>query len=228
MIIKTPTNIVLIACAVLLAGCTTNLPFNHRLASSELVEAASLSSAKLGPVSLEWFPVDFPSREDLQSASGFLGWWPKARIPTGIGLARRIDKALDAAVGIEGSSKSVLQIVVLNAVSTFEFAPGMFVSTPEIDYGWCGFEAEFVYDGQKWRQAFVSEEKNASSGYARQTGPLEKAWDDIALQVVKSVVNNIEKVKEARKFEDSKRSRPTAVNVPDDQKRVAEKMDTKN
>ncbi len=228
MIIKTPTKIVLIACAVLLAGCTTNLPFSHRLASSELVEAGSLSSAKLGPVSLEWFPVDFPNREDVQSASGFLGWWPKARIPTGIGLARRIEKALDTAVGIESRSKSALQIAVLGAVSKFEFAPGMFLSIPEIDYGWCSFEAEFVYDGYRWRQAFVSEEKNASSGYSRQTGPLEKAWDNIALQVAKSVVNNIEKAKEARKYEDSKLSRPTDMKVPDDQKPVAEKTGTKN
>ncbi|MEA5115652.1 MAG: hypothetical protein VB050_16665 [Geobacteraceae bacterium] len=211
MIIKTPTNIVLIACAVLLAGCAINMPFNHRLASSELGEASSLSAAKLGPVSLEWFPVDFPNREDVQSASGLLGWWPKTRIPTGMGLASRIDKALDAAVGIGSKSKSVLQIVVLSAVSEFEFAPGMFLSTPEIDYGRCSFEAEFDYDGYKWRQVFVSEEKNTSSGYSRQTGPLEKVWDNIALQVAKSVVNNMEKAEEIRKHEDSTRNRPAEM-----------------
>jgi hypothetical protein len=196
----------LIACAAFIAGCAVNMPFNHRLASPQLGEAGSLSTAKLGPVSLEWFPVDFPNREDVQGASGLLGWWTRARIPTGKGLASRISRALDVAVGIEGKSRNVLQIVVLSAVAKFEYSPGMFVATPEIDYGWCSLDAEFIYDGYKWRQTFVSEDRNTSSGYPRQTGPVEKVWDDIALQVTRSVVANLAKAQEIRDYEDSKRN----------------------
>lgn len=211
MTFKLLIHYLLIACTVFFVGCAMNLPFNHQLASSRLSEARDLSTSRFEPISLEWFPVDFPNRVDVQGASGLIGWWTQTRIPTGTGLASRITKALDAAIGIDGKSKNVLQILVLNSVSKFEYSTGMFVITPVIDYGWCSFEAEFIYDGYKWRQAFVSEEKNASSGGSMQTGPLEKVWDNIALQVAKSVVTNLDKAQEAKNRKDPEQSRSREI-----------------
>ncbi len=185
------------------SGCAINLPFNNRLGYPTVSEAKKLSNSKIKPVSLEWIPADFPSRIDIQGASGFVGSASQTRMPTGVALSDRIMEALDVSIGLDSSSDSVIAIYVLNAKTKFEYSAGMGNVTPGIDYGWCELEAQFNYNGTIWNEKFVSENKDTSIGSTSQTAPVEKVWDNIALQVAKSIAI---KAKLAPEFLDYKHS----------------------
>ena len=176
---------------MLLSGCAINLPFNSRLDYPHVSEAKKLASNKLEPTSIEWLPADFPSRVDVQGSSGFVGGGSQTRIPTGVALANRITEALDVSVGVDSTSKNILELNILSAESKFEYSAGMFNVTPGIDYGWCSLEIVFNYNGTEWKQKFVSEERDTKVGGTSQTGILEKVWDNLAVQVAKNVTTKI-------------------------------------
>lgn len=173
------------------SGCAINLPFNNRLSYSAVQNAKKTTSINEGPISIKWIPIDFPERIDIQGASGFVGGGSQTRIPTGVALANRISEVLDNSVGIVASSNKVLIIEIINAQSEFEYSAGFFNVTPAIDVGRCKLEAKFNIGNKKWTDKFSSEVKDPTIGGTSQTATLEKAWDDIAIQVGKSVLQNL-------------------------------------
>ncbi len=187
----------------MVSGCAVNLPFNTRLAYSHVSEAKKLASNKLEPTSIEWSPADFLNRVDVQGASGFVGGGSQTRIPTGVALANRITEALDVSIGIDSSAKNLLELNIISAESKFEYSAGMFNVTPGIDYGWCSLDVAFNYNGTKWNQKFIAEERDTTIGGTSQTGILEKVWDDIALQVAKNVSNKIEQSAKVQNYKGS-------------------------
>lgn len=68
----------------------------------------------------------------------------------------------------------MLEIVVLKAESIFQYSAGFFNVTPAIDYGWCELEAQFNYNGNKWNDRFIAEEKDSTIGGTSPIGPLKK------------------------------------------------------
>lgn len=177
--------------ALLTSGCIVNLPFNNRLAYPTVQDAKDISDNQKGPIVVKWIPQTFPDRIDVQGASGFVGGGSQTRIPTGVGLSNRIIEVLDVMFGVEKSSDKVLTITVIEAKSEFEYSAGFFNVTPAIDVGRCVFEAEFICGDSRWKEKFTADEKDPTIGGTSQTGVLEKVWDNIALQVGRSVSQHI-------------------------------------
>lgn len=178
----------LVALATLLEGCAITMPFNNRLDFGQVTEARSLAAQKAGPISIRWIPSSFPDRIDVQGASGFVGGLSRTRIPTGVALSNRITEALDAAVGVSPSSPKVLTITVEKAESKFQYSAGIFNVSQAMDVGSCVLEARFVLGDSQWEDTFSSSQRDPSVGGKTKTGVLERAWDDIAIQVARSVV----------------------------------------
>ncbi|WP_198419837.1 hypothetical protein [Geomonas edaphica] len=201
----------MLLCVVSMTGCAINLPFNNRLDYSRVSEAKRLASPKTTPVALEWVPVTFPTRIDIQGASGFVGGGSNTRIPTGVALSNRILEALDVSVGIDPASKHLLEMNILNAETKFEYSAGMSNITPGIDYGWCSLDIEFDYDGSVWSEKFVSEEKDPTIGASSQTALLDKVWDNIALQVAKNVNTKVAELPRQENYRESEQYRRKKV-----------------
>ena len=181
----------LLTTLLLTCGCTINLPFNNRLNYEQVGEAKHLSIQRAGPIAVKWVPPDFPDRIDIQGASGFVGGGSRTRIPTGVALAARITEALDAAIGVDRSSARILTITIVHAKSTFQYSAGIFNVTPGIDRADCILQATFSFGGVEWKEQFTSSQRDPTVGGRSQTALLEKAWDDIALQATKSVVEHL-------------------------------------
>jgi hypothetical protein len=176
---------------LLCSGCAVNLPFNNRLSYPAVREAKNFESNSKGPISVKWIPSSFPERIDVQGASGFVGGGSQTRIPTGVGLANRILEALDASVGLIESSNKTLTIEIIEAKTEFEYSAGFFNITPAIDVGRCRLEADFSIGEKRWKEKFFSESKDPTIGGTSQTGIVEKVWDDIAIQVVRNVMQHL-------------------------------------
>lgn len=176
---------------LLTSGCAINLPFNNRPTYSTVQAAKNISTGYKGPIALKWIPPTFPERIDIQGASGFSGGGSRTRIPTGVGLANRILEVLDVSIGVSDSSDKLLTISVIEAKSEFEFSANLFNLANAIDVGRCVFEAEFLFGNEKWTEKFIAEGRDRTVGGTSQSGVLEKVWDDIALQVGRSVIQHI-------------------------------------
>ena len=50
----------------------------------------------LPAVMITWAPSSFPTRIDVQGASGYVGSASQTRIPTGVAMAARISEAISA------------------------------------------------------------------------------------------------------------------------------------
>jgi hypothetical protein len=197
------SKLVPLVCLLCLSGCAINLPFNNRLAYSHVSEAKRLTKNKTEPISIEWIPADFTNRIDVQGASGFVGGGSQTRIPTGVALSSRIMEALDVSIGIDPNSKNLLEMYILKAETKFEYSAGIANITPGIDYGWCNLEVEFNYNGTIWKESFVSEQKDTTIGGSSQTGIVEKAWDNVALEIAKSVITKIKHVPKNENYKDT-------------------------
>lgn len=172
-------------------GCAVSLPFNHRLNYSAVSVAKGLPGKGIGPIAIQWEPSDFPDRIDIQGASGFVGGGSRTRIPTGQALAQRITEVLDSSIGVASGAPARLTITILSADSTFQYSAGFFNVTPALDRGGCTLTAKFAYGSQQWEESFSSQKKDPKVGGTSQTGVLEAAWDDVALQVGQSVVQHL-------------------------------------
>jgi hypothetical protein len=172
----------------LLSGCTVNLPFNTRPAFDTVTRARGLDAKSEGPVKVAWIPSSFPDRVDVEGASGFVGGGSRTRIPIGPGLSGRILETLDAAVGVNGSASKVLTLTISNAKTKFQYSAGVFNVTPAIDRASCDLDVDFAVGSTRWSQTFHAEAKDPKVGGSSQTGLVGQVWDDIALQVTKSVV----------------------------------------
>jgi hypothetical protein len=177
--------------AVVCSGCAVNLPFNNRLSYPAVRDAKNFAETTKGPIAVKWIPPSFPERIDVQGASGFVGGGSRTRIPTGAGLANRILEAFDASIGVLDSSNKTLTIEIIKAETEFEYSAGFFNITPSIDVGRCRLEAEFAIGDKRWKEKFFSESKDPTIGGTSQTAVVEKVWDDIAIQVVKNVIQHL-------------------------------------
>jgi len=176
----------LIFLVFLLGGCAIALPINERLSYQYESRAASLRTGNIEAISLQWIPKDFPSRIDIQGASGFVGGGSRTRVPTGIALSNRIRNVLDEAIGINQSSSRLLTITVIDAKSKFRYG----FASSELTYGECIFKAKFEINGKTWEEEYSA--KYDTSVVAPTFGSrLESAWDEVSLQVGKSVVDHL-------------------------------------
>ncbi|MCW2484989.1 hypothetical protein J5069_03665 [Candidatus Symbiopectobacterium sp. NZEC127] len=174
-----------------LSGCTVNLPFNNRLGFDSVKEAQSMVKQENKPnINIKWDPNTFPKRIDIQGADGFVGGGTRTRVPTGVALSARIEEAISTFAVISNNGKP-LTITVVEAKSGFEYSAGMFNITPAIDVGTVYLKAQFEFNGVQWSGEFRSQKKDPTIGGTSQTGILESAWDDVAVQVAKNVANKI-------------------------------------
>ncbi len=180
-----------LAAGATLSSCTVNLPFNTRPSFETVSQAKSLAASSEGPISVTWIPSTFPDRVDVEGASGFVGGGSKTRIPTGPGLSSRILETLDAAVGVSSTSPKALALTINSAQTKFQYSAGIFNVTPAIDRASCDVDIDFVSGSKHWNQAFHAEANDPKVGGTSQTGIVEHVWDDIALQVTKSVVEHL-------------------------------------
>ncbi|KXS31667.1 MAG: Uncharacterized protein AWT59_2226 [Candidatus Gallionella acididurans] len=167
------------------------MPFDNRLSYQAVSNAKNFAATTKGPISVKWTPPSFPERIDVQGSSGFIGGATQTRIPTGVGLANRILEALDTSIGLLDSSNKTLTIKIIKAKTEFEYSAGIFNATPSIDLGRCKLEAEFSIGDKRWKEEFFSESKVSTVGGTSQTAVVEKVWDDIAIQVDKSVMQHL-------------------------------------
>lgn len=172
----------------LCTGCAINLPFTARPTFETVTQARQMNAKSIGPISVEWIPTSFPERVDVEGASGFVGGGSRTRIPIGPGLTGRILETLDAAVGVDPSAAKVLTLTIKNAKTKFQYSAGFFNVTPAMDRGSCDLDVEFSLGSEHWSQSFHAEVRDSTVGSSSQTGVVEHAWDDIALQVTQSVV----------------------------------------
>lgn len=187
----TASTLFVLCCVALIGGCAITLPFNQRMSYKEVSAAKQLNARDKGPISLQWDPSTFPDRVDVQGASGFVGGGSQTRVPTGVALASRITEALDASIGLDPSSSRRLTIKVIQAKSTFQYSAGFFNVTPALDVGACHLETEFTIGDKSWRDTFDSSQRDPTVGGSSATAILEAAWDDVALQVARSVVSHL-------------------------------------
>ena len=180
--------VILMAVAALFSGCAVNLPFNTRPTFDTVNQARSMEARSEGPITVKWVPSSFPDRVDVQGASGFVGGGSRTRIPIGVGLSSRILETLDAAVGVNSSSTKVLTLTIKNAKTNFQYSAGFFNVTPAIDQASCNLDVDFALRGT---QTFHAEANDPKVGGSSQTGVVEHVWDNIALQVAKSVVDHM-------------------------------------
>jgi hypothetical protein len=99
-------------------------------------------------------------------------------------------EALDASVGVRSTSNRVLSIEVLDAKTEFEYG-----FTIAIDRAACTLEVELSIGDKRWKEKLQSalkgdEEEDPTIG-ANTTAAIEKVWDDIAIQVVRSIMQHL-------------------------------------
>jgi len=177
--------------AIVYSGCAVSLPFNNRLSYQAVIDARNFAATTKGPISVKWIPPSFPWHIDTEVTSGFVGEGSQTRIPTGIALASRILEALDTSIGVIGSSNKTLTIEIIEAKTAFEYSAGLLIITPAIDKASCKLEAEFTIGDRRWKEKFFAESIDPNMSGMSRTFVVEKVWDDIAIQVVRSVTQHL-------------------------------------
>jgi hypothetical protein len=189
---KMGSFLVITMIAAICSGCGTyNVPFNSGHSYTAAHNTKNFSATTKGPISVKWIPPSFLEHIDVQDAPGVIGGGSQTRIPTGAGLASRILVILDNSIGVIDSSNKILTIEIIKAKTEFEYTAGFFSNTPVIDLGRCELEAEFTIGDKRWDDKFSSESNAPTFGDTSQTAVLEKVWDDIAIQVVQSVLQHL-------------------------------------
>lgn len=182
---------VFLALAFLLAApslsCKLYLPFRFQLTPRLAEEAARLRGTAPGPIALRWVPSDFPTRVDVQGASGFNGSLSRTRIPTGVSISTKVHDFLHAAVGVEEGAPRVVTIRVVEAKTSFEFGGR---KRGGIDRARCTMKVD-VDDGEaRWSEAyFASDEPEGDP--PTQTGVLDGVYDEVSAALARDVVRRL-------------------------------------
>lgn len=182
----------LLPCGLLLCsslmGCTQQLSFSDRASHAAIQETRALAADIPGPIAIEWNPATFPERIDKQGPSGPEGAATSAYIPTGVAISHRVDELLDVAVGTDRSAARVLTISVLEAESDYRYAIGV-ITSRHLEWGSCTVEAEFALGSTRWRERFSAQSRyQPSIDGDKGTGVLDRVWDDVAMQITRSVL----------------------------------------
>lgn len=170
-----------IAVVMFLSGCVAHLSFNNRPNFETIVAARNIQITKKTPIAVRWLPPDFPEMRESVRAGGYT-----VMTPTGVNLANRIVEVLDASVGVNNTSGSVLRVAPFVAESKLEFSTNNVKYSRTIIAASCSFEAEFILDRVAWTDKFFSTRSLPEESISSQTEVLERVWDDIALQVAKN------------------------------------------
>lgn len=179
----------------ILSGCAVTLPFNNRLSYPAYQELQKEAAGKdLPAVMITWTPKSFPTRIDVQGASGYVGSASQTRIPTGVAMAARISEAISAFTPVSPNGLPLL-IDVIEAKSKFEYSAGVFNVTPSLDVGEITFKAKFTLGKDQWEKTYFSHKNDPSIGGMSATGILEAAWDDVATQVAKDIARRLQNIK---------------------------------
>ena len=178
--------LMLLLLGAILTGCAIALPMNMRLASPYEDRARGLRSSNTTPIALRWMPQDFPSRIDIQGASGFVGSGSRTRVPIGEALTGRIRDVLNASIGTDPNSARVLTITVIDAKSKFKYG----FSRNQLTYGETHLKARFEIENMNWEEDFSSQ-IDKSQVAATWAYLLEKSWDEVSLQVGQNVLSHL-------------------------------------
>lgn len=183
-------KILVVAAALLLSGCAVSLPFNNRLGFDSISQMKAVRIDPKPSLSIKWTPVDFPQRIDVHGSDGFVGGGSRTRLPTGQAMSSRILEAVSqyADLSPEGD---IVELNVLSARTGFEYSAGIFNVTPAIDDGNVDMVIQFTMHGKTWTQTFTSSKHDPVIGGTSQTGTLEAAWDDVAVQVAQSIAKHL-------------------------------------
>jgi hypothetical protein len=176
---------------VLLTGCVAALPYRNQLGYDSLAQCRTLGNRDMGPIRLEWRPSTFYARMNYQGADSAMGNSFRTRIPTGPSLVSRITEALDTAVGLDSHSRQVLKVNVVEAYSRYPYSQGPYDSTPATEWGECGLWARFTFGKLEWQARFRARTPSDQVGSLSSLEVMERAWDDLALQVTRSVVEHL-------------------------------------
>ncbi|MGU5533716.1 MULTISPECIES: hypothetical protein [Aeromonas] len=193
---KTVQSLLITTLAIsVLSGCAVTLPFNNRLSYPTYQELQKEAVDKdLPAVMITWAPSSFPTRIDVQGASGYVGSASQTRIPTGVAMAARISEAISAFTQVSPNGLPLL-IDVIEAKSKFEYSAGVFNVTPSLDVGEITFKAKLTLGKSQWVKTYFSRKNDPSIGGMSATGILEAAWDDVASQVARDVAKQLQAVK---------------------------------
>ena len=168
-------------------SCKLYLPFRFQLTPRLAEEAAGLRGTAPGPIALRWEPSDFPTRVDVQGASGFNGSLSRTRIPTGVSISTKVREFLDAAVGVEESARRVVTIRVVEAKTSFEFGGR---KRGGIDRARCTLKVE-VDDGKaRWSEAYFASDEPGGDP-PTQTGVLDGVYDEVSAALARDVVRRL-------------------------------------
>lgn len=171
--------------SALLAGCSVHHQFNDRLSYQSVKKIKSEVHLNSRPsLNITWIPTDFPSRVDIQGASGFIGGGSRTRIPTGIGISSRIEEAINTYADLNNDGRK-LSITVNKAETNFTY--GM----SNIDSAYVYLNVTFDLAGKKWEKEFVTKQNDKGVKDAKVTLTIEYAWDQIALDVARNVAENL-------------------------------------
>lgn len=178
-----PFNFAAVLSTLTLLGCAAAMPVSLRLSGPYEERARTLRIKDAGPIAIRWVPSDFPSRIDIQGASGFVGGGARVRVPIGEALSSRIRDVLDKAIGLDPDSKRVITITIIEAKSRFKCG----FASAQLTYGETELRAKFDINDISWEETFISkyDKTETAATYAYY---LEKSWDEVSLQVGKSIV----------------------------------------
>ncbi|MBK9375404.1 MAG: hypothetical protein IPN03_17195 [Holophagales bacterium] len=168
-------------------SCKIYLPFRFQLAPRLVEEAGRLRGTTPGPIALRWQPADFPTRVDVQGASGFIGGASRTRIPTGVAISTKVRDFLDAAAGVEEGARRVVTIHVVEAKASFEYGGR---KRSGIDRARCTLKVE-VEDGKaRWSEAYFASDEPAGEP-PTQTEVLDGVYDEVSAALARDVVRRL-------------------------------------
>lgn len=166
-----------------LFGCSIQLPFNDRLSYQSEKAILSQIGKTDHSVSIVWSPEKFTSMFETKGSSGFVGGGTRTRIPTGYALSSRIEEAISTYAEFNPNSERVY-FHIEDATSEFEFsANSPFTANIELDHGYASLKVTIKYKDKTITKEYHSEKTAEDGKTMSQTGVLEAAWDDIAVQV---------------------------------------------
>ncbi|WP_254413749.1 hypothetical protein [Vibrio furnissii] len=179
--------ITMLVATTALSGCSIQLPFNDRISYQSEKEILSQVDKIDYSVNIVWSPDNFTRMFETKGSSGFVGSGTRTRIPTGYALSSRIEEAINTYAEFNPNSERIY-FYVEGASSEFEFsANAPFTANMELDHGYANLKVTIKYNDRSITKEYQAEKIAKDGKTLSQTGVLEAAWDDIAVQVAMDV-----------------------------------------
>ena len=203
--------LLLVPLYVVLNGCYQNPTFSNRIAHSDL-SPLNIPDSNIERLNIIWKPKDFPEMVELQGATRgatgavYWGGWfhPRnVRIPTGIAISERLLEALGHSLIIDKTSSNSLKIdVYAHTRASFNLRRKLPLELlfsgkkpcPRFNRGTVKVNAFFNYKDIELPKEFHEVELIDGSDCSITTGPLETAWDKVAIQMAQLIILFINQV----------------------------------